>query len=124
MVMQVDSDPPQAWFASFELTGQSEQGSLSFFNPLGMRMAQIDWDLAHAQLKQGEQTQQAPNLNALVYQLTGTQLPTTALLSWLSGRQAQAPGWTADMSQWAQGRLVLERQEPPPRTVLRIALER
>ncbi|MEY4078013.1 MAG: Outer-rane lipoprotein LolB, partial [Pseudomonadota bacterium] len=56
-------------------------------------------------------------------ELTGAQLPTAALVDWLSGKPTPAEGWNVDVSEWHLRRLVLERVQPAPRTVLRIAFE-
>jgi outer membrane lipoprotein LolB len=51
-------------------------------------------------------------------------LPIAALFDWLAGRPAEVPGWQADLSGHAQGRLLAQRSLPAPVAVLRIVLER
>lgn len=121
--LQVDSQPPQSFILSFDLTGGLPDGTLNIYNPLGLQMARLEWTAASAKLVQGSQVGYAANLESLVYQLTGTPLPTAALIDWLSGKPTPAEGWNVDVSEWHLRRLVLERVQPAPRTVLRIAFE-
>ena len=78
---------------------------------------------AAARLLQGSQIREFENLEKLIYQTTGTRLPAAALVDWLSGKPTPAEGWNVDVSEWHLRRLVLERVQPAPRTVLRIAFE-
>jgi outer membrane lipoprotein LolB len=121
--LQVDSQPPQSFMTSFDLTGGWPEGTLNIYNPFGMQMARVEWTAQSARLRQGNQVREAASLESLVYQLTGTQLPTTALVDWLGGKPTPAEGWNVDVSEWHLRRLVLERVQPAPRTVLRIAFE-
>jgi outer membrane lipoprotein LolB len=72
---------------------------------------------------QGKQIRESASLERLVFELTGSQLPTAALVDWLAGKPTPAEGWRVDVSEWHLRRLVLERVQPAPRTVLRIAFE-
>ncbi len=121
--LQVESQPPQTFILSFDLTGGLPDGTLNIYNPLGLQMARLEWTATSAKLVQGSQVGYAANLESLVYQLTGTPLPTAALIDWLSGKPTPAEGWNVDVSEWHLRRLVLERVQPAPRTVLRIAFE-
>ncbi len=121
--LQVDSQPPQSFILSFDLTGGLPDGTLNIYNPLGLQMARLEWTATSAKLVQGSQVGYAANLGSLVYQLTGTPLPTAALIDWLGGKPTPAEGWNVDVSEWHLRRLVLERVQPAPRTVLRIAFE-
>ena len=121
--LQVDSQPPQSYILSFDLTGGLPDGTLNIYNPLGLQMARLEWTATSAKLVQGSQVGYAANLESLVYQLTGTPLPTAALIDWLGGKPTPAEGWNVDVSEWHLRRLVLERVQPAPRTVLRIAFE-
>ena len=121
--LQVDSQPPQSFILSFDLTGGLPDGTLNIYNPLGLQMARLEWTATSAKLVQGSQVGYAANLESLVYQLTGTPLPTAALIDWLGGKPTPAEGWNVDVSEWHLRRLVLERVQPAPRTVLRIAFE-
>ena len=121
--LQVDSQPPQSFILSFDLTGGLPDGTLNIYNPLGLQMARLEWTATSTKLVQGSQVGYAANLESLVYQLTGTPLPTAALIDWLGGKPTPAEGWNVDVSEWHLRRLVLERVQPAPRTVLRIAFE-
>ncbi len=121
--LQIDTEPPQSFMTSFDLTGGWPEGVLNIYNPLGMQMARVEWTAQSAKLRQGSQVREAASLESLVYQLTGTRLPTAALVDWLGGKPTPAEGWNVDVSEWHLRRLVLERVQPAPRTVLRIAFE-
>lgn len=119
----IDTEPVQSFIASFELAGAWPDGVLAIYNPLGMQMARVEWTPQGARLIQGSQIRQAVSLESLIFQLTGTQLPAAALIDWLGGKPTPAEGWKVDVSEWHLRRLVLERIQPAPRTVLRIAFE-
>ncbi|MEY3888244.1 MAG: Outer-rane lipoprotein LolB [Pseudomonadota bacterium] len=121
--LQIDTQPPQSFISSFDLTGGWPDGTLVIYNPLGLQMARLEWTASSAKLIQGNQVGYAANLESLVYKLTGTPLPTLALIDWLGGKPTPAEGWNVDVSEWHLRRLVLERVQPAPRTVLRIAFE-
>jgi outer membrane lipoprotein LolB len=121
--LQIDSQPPQTFIAAFDLTGGWAEGMLNIYNPLGLQMARVEWTAESARLVLGSKVQEASSLESLVFQLTGTQLPTAALIDWLSGKPSPAEGWNVDVSEWHLRRLVLERVQPAPRTVLRLAFE-
>lgn len=119
----IDTEPQQSFLSSFDITGSLTEGVLTIYNPLGMQMAKVEWTAQSARLLQGSQVRQFENLEKLIYQTTGTQLPAAALVDWLSGKPTPAEGWNVDVSEWHLRRLVLERVQPTPRTVLRIAFE-
>ena len=119
----IDTEPVQSFMASFDLAGGWPEGVLTIYNPLGMEMARVEWTPQGARLIQGSQIRQAVSLESLIFQLTGTQLPAAALIDWLGGKPTPAEGWKVDVSEWHLRRLVLERIQPAPRTVLRIAFE-
>jgi len=121
--LQIDSQPPQSFITSFDLTGGLPEGALNIYNPLGMQMARVEWTAQSARLLQGNQVRESSSLERLVLELTGAQLPTAALVDWLSGKPTPAEGWRVDVSEWHLRRFVLERVNPAPRTVLRIAFE-
>ena len=56
-------------------------------------MARLEWTAQSAKLIQGSQVGYAANLESLVYKLTGTPLPTAALVDWLGGKPTPAEGW-------------------------------
>jgi outer membrane lipoprotein LolB len=121
--LQIDTQPPQSFISSFDLKGGWPEGTLTIYNPLGLQMARLEWTEKSAKLIQGQQVGYAANLESLVYQLTGTPLPTAALIDWLGGKPTPAEGWNVDVGEWHLRRLVLERVQPAPRAVLRIAFE-
>ncbi len=124
--MQLDaasaSGLPQSFFAGFTLHGSAEQGGLSLQGPLGSTLAQLAWSNAGASLTASGKTQQFASLDAMAVQATGMPLPIAALFHWLAGQQTSASGWSADLSQLAQGRL-LARRHDAPQAVLRLVLE-
>ena len=119
----IDTEPQQSFLSSFDLTGGWPNGVLTIYNPLGMQMAKVEWSSQNARLLQGSQVREFENLEKLIFQTTGTKLPAAALVDWLSGKPTPAQGWNVDSSEWHLNRLVLERVQPAPRTVLRIAFE-
>lgn len=114
----------QSFSASFELKGSERDGQLILLSPFGAVLAELLWSPAGAQLRQGGELRESPSLEALVQDTLGTALPLGALFSWLAGQQASAPGWQADLSQLAEGRLRAERTAPLPRATLRLVLDR
>ncbi|MFM8691664.1 MAG: lipoprotein insertase outer membrane protein LolB [Limnohabitans sp.] len=77
--------------ASFELTGSPESGELNVLSPFGHHLARLQWSRQRAQLQRGKDLLTRPSLDALVYELTGTELPLPALFQWLAGQPADAP---------------------------------
>lgn len=122
--LQVQSEPPQQWSAGFELQGSPEQGEMLLLSPIGTTLARLSWTAHSAQLEQGGRVTHSDNLSSLSEQLQGKALPIAALFDWLAGRPAEVPGWQADLSGHAQGRLLAQRNFPAPAAVLRIVLER
>lgn len=114
----------QSFSASFELQGNEREGQLVLLSPFGAVLAELQWSPAGAQLRQGGQLRESPSLDALVQETMGTALPLGALFAWLAGGQAAAPGWQADLSQLAEGRLRAQRTDPLPRATLRVVLDR
>lgn len=119
----IDTEPQQSFISSFDLNGGWPDGFLTIYNPLGMQMAKVEWTAQTARLTQGNQVRQFESLEKLIYLTTGTRLPAAALVDWLSGKPTPAEGWNIDVSEWHLNRLVLERVQPAPRTVLRVAFE-
>ena len=48
--LQIDSEPPQSFITSFDLTGGWPEGALNIYNPLGMQMARLEWTAQSARL--------------------------------------------------------------------------
>ncbi len=124
LALQLQSEPPQQWSAGFELQGSAQEGELLLLSPIGTTLAHLRWTPQAARLEQGGQVTLGDSLSSLSERLQGTPLPVAALFEWLAGRQADAPGWQADLSGHAQGRLLAQRSQPAPAAVLRIVLDR
>ncbi|WP_082485907.1 MULTISPECIES: lipoprotein insertase outer membrane protein LolB [unclassified Acidovorax] len=124
LALQVEGQDSQSFSAMFELRGNAQVGGLVLLSPLGNRLAQLDWKDGHAQLVSSQETRTSDSLDMLLQEVTGTRIPVTALFSWLQGNQATAPGWRADLSGVADGRLVAHRDDPQPQATLRVALTR
>jgi outer membrane lipoprotein LolB len=118
------SRPVQAFAASFELQGNAQVGSLYFFTPLGSTAAQLHWDADGAQLQTSGDPQRFESLDALTLYTTGASLPIASLFAWLQGQESDAPGWTVDLHDLANGRLLAQRLAPQTPAELKIILER
>ncbi|WP_326536395.1 outer membrane lipoprotein LolB [Pseudorhodoferax sp.] len=123
LALQVDGDKPQSFSAGFELRGTPQAGELSLYSPLGATLAQLRWAPGTAELQADGRRRQYPSIDALTEDATGTALPLPALFAWLDGRAAEVPGWQADLSRIADGRLVARRSMPLPTAELRIVLQ-
>jgi len=124
LALQVEGQASQSFSALFELRGDARSGGLVLISPLGSRLAQLDWSDGRAQLVSAQETRTSDSLDALLQDVTGTRIPVAALFGWLHGTQATAPGWSADLSSLADGRLIARRDSPTPSATLRIALTR
>lgn len=122
--LQVQGDKPQDLFAGFELQGSPEQGELSLLSPIGLLLARLSWRPGQALLEQGEQRWQDTSVDALAQRLAHTAVPIAALFDWLEGRPNASAGWSVDLSDWSQGRILAQRQTTAPAARLRIVVER
>lgn len=122
MSLQVQSEPPQAFFAGFELKGNPIQGELTLNSPLGNSLAVLRWSPQEAVLDSGNQIQRFATVDELIEKATGAAVPLPALFDWLDGKNTAAAGWNADLSQQAEGRISASRTMPQPRSDLRIVL--
>ncbi len=120
--LQVQSEPPQAFFAGFELKGNPAQGELTLNSPLGNSLAVLRWSPQEAVLDSGNQIQRFASVDELMEKATGAAVPLPALFDWLGGKNTAAKGWSADLSQQAEGRISASRTTPQPRSDLRIVL--
>lgn len=120
--LQVQSEPPQAFFAGFELKGNPAQGELTLNSPLGNSLAVLRWSPQEAVLDSGNQIQRFASVDELMEKATGAAVPLPALFDWLDGKNTAAQGWSADLSQQAEGRISASRTTPQPRSDLRIVL--
>jgi outer membrane lipoprotein LolB len=119
----VHSEPPSAMSASFALQGDANQGVLDLYSPLGTTVASLHWTPQAAHLHQGPHAEQFGSLDELTEKTTGAALPVQALFSWLKGTPTAIPGWSHDLSQLEQGKLIAKRQAPLPEVTLRVQLE-
>lgn len=122
LAVQVEDAAHQSFNAGFELEGNPDTGELTLLSPLGNIIATLGWSPGHAQLQHGTNRKESTSLQALVFELTGSDLPIAALFGWLKGEAVQAAGWQADLSAISQGRLTAMRQTPAPQTTLRVVL--
>ena len=133
--VKVESDPPHAVAAAFELRGTPQAGQLDLATPLGSLMARARWSPAEVVLATPNEEKAYPDLDALTRAVLGESLPVPALFDWLRGRPWDgAPserladgfaqlGWTVSLAQFAQGAIEARRTQAPPVTV-RARLER
>ena len=125
LALRVAGDPPQSFFAGFELRGDATQGELRLYSPLGATLAELRWSPQAVTLADNAGTRTFDSLDSLTAQATGAALPIQALFQWLTGTQARVDGWDVDLSQLEEaGRLTARRTPPEPATELRLILER
>ncbi|RZL94450.1 MAG: hypothetical protein EOP76_07220 [Variovorax sp.] len=124
LALRIDSEPPQSFSALFDLRGTPQAGELTLTTPIGNTLAVLQWSPGEALLKNSDQTRRYESVEALIEAATGAAIPVDALFGWLAGRDDPVPGWRANLSQVASGRLQAIRQSPQPVADLRIAFER
>jgi len=124
LALRIDSEPVQTFSAVFDLRGTPQAGELTLTTPIGSTLAVLQWSPGQALLKDGSQTRRYDSVDALIEAATGAAIPVGALFGWLAGRDEPVPGWRADLSQFAGGRLQATRQSPQPGADLRIVFER
>jgi len=126
LALQVEDAPSQSFYASFELVGSADTGSLTLTTPIGSTAAVLRWAPGSATLQQcgKSEPQRFASLDDLASRATGTPIPVAALFDWLAGKPAAVPGWIADLSAQPDGRIVATRQQPLPVATLRVVLER
>ncbi|MGJ7496678.1 lipoprotein insertase outer membrane protein LolB [Variovorax sp. RT4R15] len=124
LALRIDSEPVQTFSAVFDLRGTPQAGELTLTTPIGNTLAVLQWSPGQALLKNGSQTKRYESVDALIEAATGAAIPVGALFGWLAGRDEPVPGWRADLSQFAGGRLQATRQSPQPGADLRIVFER
>jgi outer membrane lipoprotein LolB len=120
LALRVDSTPPQAFSAGFDLRGGPEAGELHLNSPLGNTVASVRWSPQGAELQQGQQLERRATLDELTTEMSGTALPVAAMFGWLRGDGASADGWTVDLSEQTQGRITARRTNPLPSAELRL----
>lgn len=134
--LQIQSQPPRAESAQFELSGGADRGRLALSTPLGTRIGEARWAPGEALLiaSGGRETRYA-DMDALTRALLGEALPVAALFDWLAGRPwPGAPaqplagagfaqlGWRIDLAEADAGRTVARRDAAPAAT-LRVQLD-
>lgn len=124
LALQVEDNPSQSFAAGFELRGRPDAGELTLYNPFGGTFAALAWGPGSATLRSGTEVRQFDSIDALVAGATGTAIPVRSLFGWLSGNNTRVPGWEADLSQLAEGRIRARRVAPPPTADLRVALDK
>ena len=122
--LKIQSDPPQSFFASFELSGQAEAGELNLTTPLGGTVALIKWTPVFATLESAQGLKQFISLDELLDKTIGAAIPISALFGWLAGNLTQTQGWTANLSEYGAGRIEATRLLPEPQAQLRLILDR
>lgn len=123
LALQVDSTPPQSFSAAFDLRGAPAAGELQLTTPLGNTLATVVWTPQSAELRRGNQVTQRGSLDELTTELSGTAVPVAALFGWLRGVPGDVPGWQADLSRQAEGRITARRSAPLPTAELRVVFE-
>ena len=123
LALYLATEPPQDFFASFELRGTANDGELILITPLGSVLAQIQWRPGEARLHAAKSSQEFDSIESLTRQLTGTALPLGAMLEWLDGIETVADGWQVDLSGLGQGRLSARRTSPEPMATLKLILD-
>lgn len=121
--LQIQTDPPQAFFAGFELNGNPTRGELSLTSPVGSVLGIMRWSPDQAVLESGSGVKRFASVDALLAQTTGAAIPVAALFDWLKGVNTRLSGWSADLSRLNLGRIVATRDEPAPPARLRIVLD-
>ena len=122
--LQVQGQPPQAFFAGFELKGQASSGELTLVSPLGNILGIMRWSPTEALWQQGTNTKRFSSTDDLLLHTTGAAVPVPVLFDWLTGINTPAPGWTADVSQQFRGLVTAKRSNPAPAADLRIVLDK
>ena len=131
LALQVENTSPQSspqsasqsFSAGFELKGTARRGELALFTPLGGTLAVLSWQPGSAQMVADGKTRAFDSIDALVLQATGNVIPVAALFDWLGGRNTEVPGWRADLSRLADGRVQAHRSDPLPAADLRVVFE-
>ena len=123
LALQIDSASPQSFSAAFDLRGAPTAGELQLTSPLGNTLATVVWTPAGAELRQGSRVTRRGSLDELTRELSGTEVPVAALFGWLRGQAGDVPGWQADLSRQAEGRITARRTWPLPTAELRVVFQ-
>lgn len=120
MSLTVHQTPVQHVAAAFELEGNSTQGVLTLFSPLGYASLVLRWSPGLAEWLQNGQTRSFTSLSEMTQAATGTDLPLDALFEWLAGRDLAVPGWTIERTGSA-GPWSAKRHQPAPAVTLTVS---
>lgn len=123
MALTVDGKARESFSAMFALEGSTERGHLALSSPLGTVLADLVWEPDGAELTTPQGKYAAESLDALVLQALGSPVPIDALFAWLQGDAVTTSGWEADLSHLSNGRLVAVREQPLPKSTLRLILD-
>ena len=123
LALRIASDPPQSFFAGFELRGNARSGDLSLLSPLGSILGRLEWSTGDALLRWNGESRRFTSIEALTRKATGTELPITSLFHWLVGEQTRGDGWDADLSGLSDGKIVARRSMPAPAVEMRLVFE-
>lgn len=96
---------PSTFNAQFDLQGSPQGGALQLFGPLGTTLAEVSWEAGFARLRIRGESREYADLDALMTDLLGINLPTQALFAWLKGDALAPPGWQVNLSEHAHGRI-------------------
>jgi outer membrane lipoprotein LolB len=124
MSLQIQSEPPQAFFAAFELKGRAQRGELTLTSPIGSVLGVMRWSPEEAVLESGRDVKRFASVEALLQATTGAAIPINSMFDWLVGRNTSLNGWVADLAQQGNGKINARRVEPAPQIELRILLDR
>ena len=124
LAVRVESEKPQSFAAGFELTGNSLVGQLNLYTPLGSTAASLSWSSQTAIMRSNGDVRYFESLDDLIKLALGTEIPVEALFAWLAGDNMTVAGWSADLSQHANGRITALRTAPAPVAELRLVLEK
>ncbi|MCG3190285.1 MAG: Outer-membrane lipoprotein LolB [Burkholderiaceae bacterium] len=130
--VRVDSDPPRALSAAFELSGNARSGALVLTSPLGSTLAQAHWTPDEAVLETPSARTSYPDVDALAEHALGERVPLAALFDWLRGRPWAGAasralrddergftqlGWRVTLPQGAHGWVEAHRNAAPAVTL-------
>lgn len=121
--VRVEGEQAQSFFAAFELSGNAVLGELRVFSPFGATLARLTWSADVARLVADGRDESFASIADLTRSVAGTELPVVNLFRWLAGDNAAEGGWSADLSQLAQGRIDAHRLDAGPPVHLRLLLD-
>jgi len=125
LALQIKDQASQSFAAMFELRGTAQAGELILTNPLGGTLAALAWAPGSATLRSNGQTRSFPSVECAGHpRPREPRSRSAALFDWLRGRNTPVPGWRANLTQLAQGRISALRYDPQPEADLRVALDR